>query len=156
MNEKERYVSCIVSQEEADEMILLIRRRKTEIGREKDSSLAAQVRRAVLDYVRDPEDGRPLLEYVSDLLGRDGQYLSNLFKEEEGVTIRDCMLEQRAEYAKDLMADEGLTITDIARRCGYSSVAHMSNQFKAITALTPTEWRRLERSKEKGNFAVND
>jgi len=162
MDERERYVSCIATQEEADSLILLIRRRKTEIGREKEQSLTAQIRRVILDYVRNPGDDRRLIEYIQDHIDKNGVYLSNLFKEKEGTTLQEFAIEQRAEHAKDLMSDGDLNITEISERCGYSSAAHMSNQFKKTAGITPSEWRRLELartaelpSRENESFKLN-
>jgi len=76
--------------------------------------------------------------------------------------VSKCMMEQRTEYAKDLMSDKSLNMTDISKRCGYSSTAHMSNQFKTITGITPSEWKRSELvriaelpSRENESFKLN-
>jgi AraC-like DNA-binding protein len=88
-----------------------------------------------------------LQENLSDSLtrevGRNYQYLSTLFSEVVGITIEKYFILQKIEHIKELLAYDELTISEIAHRLGYSSVQHLSNQFKTITGLSPSHFKRL-------------
>jgi AraC-like DNA-binding protein len=76
-------------------------------------------------------------EYISGLLHYDYSHLSKLFSEVEGLTIEQYIILQKIEKVKELLVYDELSLTDIAYKLGYSSVAHLSAQFKKITGLTP-------------------
>lgn len=69
-------------------------------------------------------------------------YLSNLFSSVEGITIEQYIIRQKIERAKELLFYDELSLSEIADRLGYSSVAHLSGQFKKVTGLTPSELKR--------------
>ena len=85
--------------------------------------------------------------YLSDKLKYDYTYLSNLFSETEGTTIEHFILMHKIERVKELIIYDELNLTEIAAKLHYSSVAHLSNQFKKITGLTPTFFRSLKHKK---------
>jgi AraC-like DNA-binding protein len=89
------------------------------------------------------EDGFKLSEYLSDHLFKDYTHLSQLFSSVEGVTIEQYFINQRIEKTKELLVYDELTLTEIAARLGYSSVAHLSRQFKKVTGLTPSNFKAL-------------
>jgi AraC family transcriptional regulator len=72
----------------------------------------------------------------------DYPYLSSLFSAMEGITIEHYIIRQKIEYVKELLFYNELTLSEIADKLGYSSVAHLSAQFKKITGLTPTEMKK--------------
>jgi AraC-like DNA-binding protein len=82
---------------------------------------------------------------ISDELKQDYNYLSRLFSSVEGVTIEKFILAQRIEKAKELIFYDELTLSEIALQMNYSSVAHLSAQFKKETGMTPTEFRKLRK-----------
>ncbi|NIO42901.1 MAG: helix-turn-helix domain-containing protein [Burkholderiales bacterium] len=90
---------------------------------------------------------------ISDLLGshlhHDYTYLSNLFSAVEGVTIEQYFISQKIEKTKELLVYDELTLTEIAYRLGYSSVAHLSRQFKKVTGMTPSQFKRLRDGKQR-------
>ena len=77
------------------------------------------------------------------------QYLSNLFSEVEGTTIEQFFILQKIEKAKELLVYGELTLSQIASDLGYSSVAHLSNQFKKVTGLTPSHFKKVRDNKRK-------
>lgn len=77
----------------------------------------------------------------------DYTYLSNLFSETEGTTIEHFILLHKIEKVKELILYDELNFTEIAEKLHYSSVAHLSNQFKKITGLTPTYYKSLKHKK---------
>jgi AraC-like DNA-binding protein len=70
--------------------------------------------------------------------------LSNLFSEVKGITIQQFIINHKIERAKELLLYDELTLTEIAYRLHYSSVAHLSNQFKKVTGLTPSHFKQLK------------
>ncbi|UCH09201.1 MAG: helix-turn-helix domain-containing protein [Fidelibacterota bacterium] len=94
-----------------------------------------------------------LKENISDILareiGRNYQYLSTLFSSVMGVTIERYVIVQKIERVKELMTYNELTISEIAYRLGYSSVQHLSNQFRTVTGLSPTHFKKLRSESRK-------
>ncbi len=87
--------------------------------------------------------------YLSDIIHHEYTYLSSLFSAIEGRTIENYFIEQRIEKAKELLVYDQLSLSEIAFQLEYSSVAHLSTQFKKITGLTPTYFKELGTSKRK-------
>src|SRR5207245_1951397 len=81
---------------------------------------------------------------VSEKLGYDYNYLSNLFSEVKGTTIEHYIISHKIERAKELLIYNELSLTEIAYKLHYSSVAHLSNQFKKITGLTPSFFKNMK------------
>ncbi|NGP88712.1 helix-turn-helix domain-containing protein [Fodinibius halophilus] len=88
-------------------------------------------------------------DYISEELGYDYTYLSNTFSEVKGITIQQYIIMHKIEKVKELLLYNELTLTEIAHKLHYSSVAHLSNQFKKITGLTPTYFKELKEKREK-------
>ena len=82
--------------------------------------------------------------YLSQLLHRDYSALSKLFSEVTGVTIERYFIMQRIERVKELIRYDELTLTEIAYQMNYSSVAHLSSQFRIVTGMTPTQFRFMK------------
>ena len=109
------------------------------------SVLVEQIRTAVLDYVGD----RALMEkwklsaYLSDRLAKSYSSLSAVFSAARGMTIERFFILQKVERAKELLIYDELTMSEIAFRLNYSSPAHLSGQFKQITGMPPSDFKRL-------------
>ena len=82
--------------------------------------------------------------YLAQLLHRDYSALSKLFSEVTGLTIERYFIMQRIERVKELIRDDELTLTEIAYQMNYSSVAHLSSQFRSVTGMTPTQFRFMK------------
>ncbi len=80
-------------------------------------------------------------EYISQQLNYEYTYLSKLFSEVEGITIEQYIIAQKIEKVKELLVYDELSLSEIAFRLGYSSVAHLSAQFKKVTGLTPSFYK---------------
>lgn len=89
-------------------------------------------------------------EYLSQELNYDYTYLANLFSEHQGNTIEHFFLTHKTERAKELLIYGDLNITEIADKLHYSSTAHLSNQFKKMTGLTPSKYKNLKLGRHKG------
>ena len=83
-------------------------------------------------------------DYISHKLDYDYTYLSNLFSEVKGITIQQFIIQHKIERAKELLCYEELNLTEISFKLHYSSVAHLSNQFKKITGLSPSRYKQLK------------
>jgi AraC-like DNA-binding protein len=92
-------------------------------------------------------------DYLSEKLKHDYTYLANLFSEVQGTTIEKFIISHKIERVKELIIYDELSLSEIAWKMHYSSVAHLSNQFKRITGLTPSHFRSL---KDKRRIAIEN
>lgn len=90
-----------------------------------------------------------LSSYIVEDLKQDYSALSNLFSETEGITIEHYFIAQKIEKVKELLIYNELSLSEIAFQLNYSSVAHLSNQFKKTTGITPTQFKQLKDKKRK-------
>lgn len=86
-------------------------------------------------------------EYISEKLKYDYTYLSNLFSEVKGITIQQFIIVHKIERVKELLLYDELNLTEISYKLHYSSVAHLSNQFKKITGLSPSYYKQLRQKR---------
>ncbi len=116
-----------------------------ELMDDKKSILIEKIKVTIIDLVHNTDE--PLLvnysDYIGDKLGLDYTYLSNVFSEVCGMTIQQYTIENRIERVKELLLYEEHNLTEISHLLNYSSVAHLSNQFKKVTGLTPTYYKKL-------------
>lgn len=90
-------------------------------------------------------------DYISSKLNLDYTYLSNIFSEVKGITIQQFIIQHKIEKVKELLLYDELNITEISYKLHYSSVAHLSNQFKKVTGLSPSFFKKLKQ-KRKSNL----
>jgi len=90
-------------------------------------------------------------EYISEKLGYDYTYLANTFSEVKGITIQQFIINHKIERVKELLLYDELNLTEISYKLHYSSVAHLSNQFKKVTGLSPSFYKKLGQ-KRKDNL----
>jgi AraC-like DNA-binding protein len=83
-------------------------------------------------------------DYLSEKLNYDYTYLANLFSENQGVSIEHFLLTHRIEKVKELLVYDEMNISEIAYKLHFSSTAHLSNQFKKMTGLTPSDYKHLK------------
>jgi len=88
-------------------------------------------------------------DYISEKLGYDYTYLANTFSEVKGITIQQFIIINKIEKVKELLLYDELNLTEISYKLHYSSVAHLSNQFKKITGLTPSFYKQLKQKRMK-------
>jgi AraC-like DNA-binding protein len=88
-------------------------------------------------------------DFLSEKLNYDYTYLANLFSEVQGTTIQHYIIIHKIEKVKELLVYDELNLTEIAYKLHYSSVAHLSNQFKKITGLTPSHFKELRKKRRK-------
>ena len=86
-------------------------------------------------------------DLICEKLGYDYTYLSNLFSEIKGITIQQFIIIHKIERVKELLLYDELNLTEISYKLNYSSVAHLSNQFKKVTGLTPSYYKKLKQKR---------
>jgi AraC-like DNA-binding protein len=90
-------------------------------------------------------------DFISEKLQYDYTYLSNIFSEVKGITLQQFIIINKIERVKELLLYDELNLTEISYKLHYSSVAHLSNQFKKVTGLSPSFFKQLKQ-KRKGNL----
>ncbi|HIW97401.1 MAG TPA: helix-turn-helix domain-containing protein [Candidatus Tidjanibacter gallistercoris] len=106
--------------------------------------LAEQVRTSIIELVHRDGDGRHanLSDYLSERLHHDYDYISGIFSDVAGTTVEKYFIAQRIERVKELLAYDELSLSQIAEMLDYSSVAHLSAQFKKVTGVSPSRFKR--------------
>jgi AraC-like DNA-binding protein len=87
-------------------------------------------------------------DYISEKLNFDYTYLSNVFSEVKGITIQHFIIINKIERVKELLLYDELNLTEISYKLQYSSVAHLSNQFKKVTGLSPSFYKQLQQKRK--------
>ena len=106
--------------------------------------LIEKIKEAILEMVHSEEPINVNASvYLTDKLNHSYGYLSNLFSEVTFSSIENYIMMQKIEHAKNLIIKDNLTLTEVAYRLNYSSVAHLSTQFKNITGITPSQFQRI-------------
>jgi AraC-like DNA-binding protein len=95
------------------------------------------------------QSGKIFSEEIRGETGLSYQYVSSLFSSIEGITIEKYIIHQKIEKVKELLVYDEQTLSEISYRLGYSSVQHLSNQFKKITGLSPSYFKRLKPNKRR-------
>ena len=118
---------------------------------DKKSLTIEKIKSLIIDLIHHQEAAptENLSDYLSEALHQNYHSLSNLFSEIEGMTIEKYFIAQRIEKAKELLVYDELSLSEIADRLNYSSVAYLSNQFKKVTGLSPTHFKKVREAKRK-------
>jgi len=119
----------------------------------KKSILVERIKSVIIELVHytDGQIKVNLSDYLSEKLNYDYTYLANLFSEVKGITIERFYLTHKIERVKELIVYDELNLTEISYLMNYSSVAHLSNQFKKFTGLTPSHFKELK-NKRRGTL----
>ncbi|MBI3112577.1 MAG: helix-turn-helix transcriptional regulator [Ignavibacteriales bacterium] len=106
-----------------------------------------KVKHAVLKLAQNDYEKSPIRlkdsEFIAKEVGLEYHYLTTLFSSVENITIEQYLILQKIEHVKELLKYNELSLSEISYRMGYSSVAHVSNQFKKVTGMTPSEFKKL-------------
>ena len=118
---------------------------------DKKSRLIGQIKSSIIELVhqQNSELKINLSDYLGSKLHHDYTYISNLFSEVEGTTVEKYFIAQKIEKVKELLVYDELSLSEIAFQLNYSSVAHLSNQFKKVTGLTPSHFKKIGTDKRK-------
>lgn len=117
------------------------------------NAIIEKIKHAVINYINhlSTEKKLKLSHFILKDLPYDYSYLSDLFSSVEGITIEHYFIEQRIEKVKEFLVYDQLNFTEIAYQLGFSSVHHLSSQFKKITGLTPSHFKKIGAGKRKFN-----
>ncbi|QEC51430.1 AraC-like DNA-binding protein [Anseongella ginsenosidimutans] len=116
-----------------------------ELMDDKKSILIEKIKNVVIEFVHysDELPNVNFSDYLSEKLNYDYTYLANIFSEVKGINIQQFIITHKIERVKELLVYDELSLTEIAHKLNYSSVAHLSNQFKKVTGLTPSHFKKL-------------
>jgi len=139
----------VLSPEEKAEMDKRLQSFGFSIIEDRKSRLIEKIKNQIIDLVHRQNSRLKtnLSDYLSSRLYHDYNYMTNLFSEVEGTTIEKYFITQKIEKVKELLVYDELTLSEIAWEMNYSSVAHLSSQFKKVTGLTPSHFKKIKAQK---------
>lgn len=135
-----------ITAEQREQLKTALLKSGLELMEDKKSILIEKIKTLIIEMVHysDELPKTNISDYLSEKLNHDSTYMSNLFSEVQGITIQQFIISHKIERVKELIIYGELNLTEIAWKMNYSSVAHLSNQFKKITGLTPTHFKQLK------------
>ncbi len=135
-----------ITAEQHDQLKAALLKSGLEVMDDKKSVLIEKIKKVIIESVHYSEEPLSInfSDYLSQKLNHDYTYLANLFSEVQGTTIEKFLIAHKIERVKELLVYNELNLTEIAFRMHYSSVAHLSAQFKKVTGLTPTHFKQLK------------
>lgn len=117
------------------------------------SRIIEKIKVTIIETIKEMSEGKAgeihFSELLQEKLNLSYQYLSGLFSSSEGITIEKYIILQKIEKVKELIVYDELSLSEIAYRLGYSSVQHLSNQFKKVTGLSPSHLKKIKNIKRK-------
>ena len=142
-----------IAPEQIEQLDIGLRKSGLLVMDDKRSILVEKIKSAIIELVHYTEDQIKvnLSDYLSEKLNYDYTYMANLFSEVKGITIEKFFLAHKIEKVKELLVYDELNLTEISYKMHYSSVAHLSNQFKKHTGLTPSHFKTLK-NKRRGTL----
>lgn len=140
-----------LSDEEKQKLEEAIKPLGFEVIDDRKSRMIEKIKNIIIELVhhQDNDIKINLSDVLSSKLHHDYNYLSNLFSEVEGITIEKYFIAQKIEKVKELLVYDELSLSEIAFRLNYSSVAYLSNQFKKVTGLSPSHFKKIKEDKRK-------
>lgn len=138
-----------ITDEQREELKVELHNVGLELMDNKRAVLIEKIQRVIIEMVH-YSDELPKVnysDYISEKLNQDYTYLSNIFSEVKGITIQQFIITHKVERIKELLLYDELNLTEISYKMNYSSVAHLSNQFKKVTGLTPSHYKQLKDNK---------
>ena len=122
-----------------------IKKAGLELVKNREGILIDQIKTAIIDYIENNDRIKSnLSDYLSRKLHYDYPYISSYFSAMQANTIEQYMIALKIEKVKEMLVVDGLTLTQIAYKLNYSSVAHLSHQFKKVTGLPATHFKKLK------------
>lgn len=150
-----------ISIEKLEELRIALRISGLELMDDKRAVLIEKIKNVITEMVHHTDElpKTNYSDFISEKLKYDYTYLSNIFSEVKGITIQQFIIIHKIERAKELLLYDELNLTEISYKLHYSSVAHLSNQFKKVTGLSPSHYKQLKDKKrspieEIGNSTI--
>jgi len=139
-------LEALLSNEQQQTLKAVLAKSGLELMDDKKAMLVEKVKEVIIEMVHyaDEFPETHFSDFLSKKLKHNYKYLSNLFSEVKGTTIEHFIIIHKIEKVKELIIYDELSLTEIAYKMNYSSVAHLSNQFKKVTGLTPTFFRKMK------------
>lgn len=119
-----------------------------EILDDKQTRIINKVKELVDRYLQEPEKSKNFTEHIASSINADYDMVSTLFSQTEGTTLEQYIIHKRIDRVKELLIEGEQSLTDVAFDLGYSSIHHLSNQFKKVTGMSPTVYQKLQKEKE--------
>jgi AraC-like DNA-binding protein len=140
-----------LTEEQHNEIKIALLRSGLELMDDKKALLIEKIKKVIIEMVHYSDDIPKvnLSDYLSKHLNYDYTYMAGLFSEVQGITLEKYLISYKIEKVKELIVYDKLSLSEIAWKLNYSSVAHLSNQFKKITGLTPSHFKSLKDKREK-------
>lgn len=134
-----------ISAHKLNEVREVFAKRGFEILEDSNSKQIEQIKTAIIDLVHNPEIviNQNVSNYLEGLISKDYSYLSNLFSSVENITIERYLILQKVEKVKELLIYDELTLSEISYKMDYSSVQYLSGQFRKVTGMSPSEFKKL-------------
>ncbi len=135
-----------ITTEQRDQIKVALLESGLELMDDRRAVLIEKIKAVIIEMVHFTEE-QPKVnfsDYLSQKLNHDYTYMANLFSEVQGTTIEQFMISHKIERVKELIIYDEVNLTEIAWMMHYSSVAHLSNQFKKVTGLTPSHFKQLK------------
>ena len=135
-----------ISTEQREQLKIALSNSGLELMDNKRAVLIEKINNVIIEMVHH-SDELPKVNYsdfIAEKLQHDYTYLSNIFSEVKGITIQQFIIVHKIERAKELLLYDELNLTEISYKLNYSSVAHLSNQFKKVTGLSPSHFKQLK------------
>ncbi len=138
-----------ISDQQQQELRVVLAKSGLELMDDKKAMLVEKIKKVIIEMVHyaDEFPEANFSDFLSEKLNHNYTYLSNLFSEVKGTTIEHYIILHKIEKVKELIVYDELNLTEIAFKMNYSSVAHLSNQFKKITGLTPSFFKKLKNNR---------
>ncbi len=135
-----------ISSEVREELKIALHKSGLELMDDRKAMLIEKIKNVIVEMVHyaDELPKTKTSDYISSKLNHDYTYLSNIFSEVTGTTIEHYIIAHKIEKVKELIVYDELNLTEIASKMNYSSVAHLSTQFKKVTGLTPSHFKQLK------------
>jgi AraC-like DNA-binding protein len=140
-----------ISDEQRDTLRVNLSKSGLELMDDKKSILIERIKNTIIEMIhyQDEPPKENYSNFISEQLEFDYTYLSNIFSEVNGITIQQFIINHKIERIKELLLYDELSLTEISYKLHYSSVAHLSNQFKKVTGLTPSYYKKLKQKRKK-------
>src|SRR5690606_1299383 len=138
-----------ITKEQREQLEINLLKSGLELMDDRKSILIEKIKTLIIEMIHYSEQEPKVnySEYISEKLNYDYTYLSNIFSEVKGITIQQFIIINKIERVKELLLYDELNLTEISYRLNYSSVAHLSNQFKKVTGLSPAFFKKLKRKR---------
>jgi AraC family transcriptional regulator len=144
-------ISKPLTNQESETLKQILKKEGFELVEDKEAIVVTKIKALVIKNIhqgKEKPQHQNFSDYITSKIGMEYSHISKLFSEIEGNTIEHYIIEQRIERAKEFIIYNELTLSQISYELNYSSPQHLSRQFKQITGLTPTTFKKIGRRKK--------